>query len=79
MFCTFAGIDFITLNSIYPILMNEFERSLDPIHIIDDLIPETSEIFTLSLGNGPGADTLNVFPTEQVVYITILDNDGMLG
>ena len=57
--------------------MNEFELSLDPIHI-DDFIPETSENFTLSLENGPGPDILNVFPTEQIVYITILDNDGRL-
>ena len=57
--------------------MNDIEVLLDPITIVNDMIPETNEEFTLSLMMDPEADTLNVSPLNSIVTMTIIDNDGM--
>ena len=61
----------------YTIARNEREVLLDPIIIVNDSIPETNEEFTLSLVKGAEADTLNDFPLNSTVTLTIIDDDGM--
>ena len=56
--------------------MNDIEVLLDPITIVNDMIPETNEEFTLSLMMGPEADTLNFSPLNSIVTMTIIDDDG---
>ena len=61
----------------YEIPINQSMIVIAPILIKDDNVPETNETLTLSLENGIGSDTLNIFPTDTVETITIIDDDGM--
>lgn len=61
----------------YTIPINETAIVLSTIEIVNDMIPETDEVFTLSLMKGEGTEDLNVFPSTSVVRMTILDDDGM--
>ena len=61
----------------YEIPINQSMIVIAPILIKDDNVPETNEILTLSLENGIGSDTLNIFPTDNFEMITIMDDDGM--
>ena len=60
----------------YWIRINETEVEIDPITIINDVIPETDEVFSISLEKGMESDTLNIFPSTSPKEITIEDNDG---
>ena len=75
-FFTDVDIDADTYVQNYTILINETEIFLSAITIVDDMIPETDEEFTLSLMKGEDTEDLNVFPSTSVVRMTILDDDG---
>ena len=72
-----AGEDFVFNKINYEIPIGVDMVVIAPILIKDDKVPETNEILTLSLENGIGSYTLNIFPTDNVVMITIIDDDGM--
>ena len=71
-----ADINADTYVQNYTILISEPKIVLSPIEIVDDMIPETDEEFTLSLMKGEDTADLNVFPSTSVVRMTIRDDDG---
>lgn len=66
-------------SKIYTIARDAMEVVVDRISIYNDSVPETNETFALFLENDDSAygDTLNVFPLNVVVTMTIVDDDGM--
>ena len=76
-----TGEDFVTASyrRSYTILINETVAVIDPIDIVNDTVPETDEMFSISLEKGSEAEFLNIFPTQTPIYITIEDDDGTLG
>ena len=50
--------------------------TLDPITIVNDTSPETTEQLTLSLLKGNNSETLNYFLVNTDVTLTIIDDDG---
>ena len=60
----------------YVIGINETVVFIDPIQILDDSVPETNEMFSISLEKGVEAEFLNIFPTTTPIEITIEDDDG---
>jgi hypothetical protein len=59
----------------YVIGINETVVFIDPIQILDDSVPETNEMFSISLEKGVEAEFLNIFPTTTPIEITIEDDD----
>ena len=70
-----AGEDFVASNmKTYMIPISDMGVQIDPITVLNDLVPETDEVFSISLGGNP--ITLNVFPSTVPTEVTIEDDDG---
>ena len=73
-----TGEDFssASYNRSYVFGINDMMVFIDPIKILDDGVPETIEMFSISLEKGVEAEFLNIFPTTTPMEITIEDDDG---
>ena len=69
-------MDVIGVNSTYIFKFNDTSITLDPITIVNDTSPETTEQLTLSLLKGNNSETLNYFFVNTDVTLTIIDDDG---